>query len=55
MVEQIGTDNSSVSHQVDLLTPSGPADAELIGHIRRGVEAVNADTVRLHTYLSRFL
>lgn len=55
MVEQIGTDNSITSHQVELLTPLGPADAELISRIRRGVEAVNADTARLHTYLSRFL
>jgi methyl-accepting chemotaxis protein len=55
LVERVGIDVNGLGQQVQQLSLSGHADETAEGQLKRGIEAANADTVRLHGYLSRFL
>jgi hypothetical protein len=55
LVEQIGADNKTVGQHVQLLAPFVPVEPELIDLLKHGTATVDADTMRLQTYLSRFL
>ncbi len=55
LVERVGMDVNGIGQQVQQLSASGHADETAAAELQRGLEAADADAVRLHGYLSRFL